>query len=1636
MQPAIESGGLGTHSRSHAVTLEFDDLSQTPFEITPQILTGTNHAPTLDPVGPLTASPGSELQVPLVAIDQDGDTLTFAIRGLANLPSGTLRADGTLVFHPAPNQLGNYAFDIVVSDGALEATRSVTLNVVADPITTTRVSGQVLQTNGQPLVGMQVEVGAIQGLTAADGSFELDLGSGPIVGDTIKVRGETFSGPLVYPFIAEKLAFVLEHAVFPGVNNVITRPIFLPPLDVAGGTTIDPQQDTMVKQEVAPGEMAQVFVAAGTLMNQQGTPFTGVLSITEVPPNLTPAALPASTQTGLVVTIQPGEMVFTVPAPLTLPNRDGWAPGTKLDLFSINPITGEFDDVGDALVSADGRLVETISGGIRNSSWHYVPPPPPKPKPPKGNPRNKDDNCDECPDSSPTGGGRGGSGGSGGGNGSSGGSDDGKSGGNPQPKSSGGSTHVSPVPMSEFASGYQIVDPPPLSPPSLFGTPPRQKPLPKELETEVGNHSGAVLGTRSLTTYVVRDQAMGMSLSYDSLRADPRPIVHFGFDNAPADSSMIMSSKISVARGNLVLENPGVAAGTLGLSGGEHLWSLPADGGNVNAALQLDLRELSSGQYKSTITQGLKRPANGGLVGSTSSSEYEFLHVNTMGSPFGAGWGIAGLQEIVENPNGSVLLINGDGSEKLFGAPPQANAPLQSPPGDFSTLQKLGDGTYRRTDENGTVSEFNVAHQLTTVTNRQGQATTFQYDAQQQLTGITDFTGQVTELEYTDGMVTAITDPTGRVTQLEHDAAGNLTKVTDPDGTSDEYEYDAGHHLTMKQDKLGRQEQLFYDFAGRLERSVAADGSERRFDPLQTQGLLPPTATTQPHDAPTAPVLGAPFAKIADPNGNVRSIQLDRTGQVVDGRDAVGRLPSVARNDNNLVTRATDARGHVTFYEYDANGNVTEMRDEVSGGGVLGSIATPSEIDTYTFEATLGQHLFFDAIRDYPGDVRVSLIAPSGNRLFSSTPAQNDLGPITVTEAGEYRLQFEGVNQNETGDFEFRLYSPTVTSRPLNLDTPINGRIDVPGEIDRYTFTGSVGQRLFFNSLANPAGDIRLSLVGPTGERLMNFTSDGNDVGTFILDEPGEYQLLVQGNGDNTGDYSFRYVTPTIITVPLQFDTDVNSSISEPGEIDRYTFTGSVGQRLFFNSLANPAGDIRLSLVGPTGERLMNFTSDGNDVGTFILDEPGEYQLLVQGNGDNTGDYSFRYVTPTIITVSLQFDTDVNSSISEPGEIDRYTFTGSVGQRLFFNSLANPAGDIRLSLVGPTGKRLMNFSPDGNDFGTIILDQPGEYQLLVQGNGDNTGDYSFRYVTPTIITVPLQFDTDVNSSISEPGEIDLYTFTGTVGQRLFFNSLANPPGDIRLSLIGPTGERLMNFSPDGNDFGTIILDQPGEYQLLVQGNGDNSGDYSFRYVTPTITTAPLLFDTDVNASISEPGEVDIYTFVGSVGQRIIYDSLATFPADLRVSLIEPTGARMLNLSASDNDSEMLTLDEPGLFQLQVQGSGESIGPYQFRLLDAATTSVTLATPITGSLVANGDQLFNVTGLGGQRLLFDTSTTGAEPATWTFHAPGGLQLFGTSLQSDNTVTLPFDGDYTLTLHNFGAVQKTFASKSTMSATRQW
>ncbi|MEG4313361.1 MULTISPECIES: hypothetical protein, partial [unclassified Microcoleus] len=82
-------------------------------------------------------------------------------------------------------------------------------------------------------------------------------------------------------------------------------------------------------------------------------------------------------------------------------------------------------------------------------------------------------------------------------------------------------------------------------------------------------HSGAVIETHDLVPYQSMGETRSLTLTYDSLRADPRPIVHFGYNNAPADAAQKLVAKLTVDAGKFQYQIPGYSGNQYSLTGGE-----------------------------------------------------------------------------------------------------------------------------------------------------------------------------------------------------------------------------------------------------------------------------------------------------------------------------------------------------------------------------------------------------------------------------------------------------------------------------------------------------------------------------------------------------------------------------------------------------------------------------------------------------------------------------------------------------------------------------------------------------------------------------------------------------------------------------------------------------------------------------------------------------------------------------------------------------------------------------------------------------------------------------------------------------------------------------------------------------------
>jgi YD repeat-containing protein len=735
------------------------------------------------------------------------------------------------------------------------------------------------------------------------------------------------------------------------------------------------------------------------------------------------------------------------------------------------------------------------------------------------------------------------------------------------------------------------------------------------LTSDVELYSGAVIETHKLPTYQSMGETRGVQLVYDSLRADARPIFEIDLNSSNAPGTFIPEQLRLTAELKIYIDGveyivPGYADGGITSTDipflgadGKHFWQLPEGLGPINAKLQADLREFDTGVYSFSMTAGIQAAAprtisvvvkksDGseetveksvvrltGTVSNPTNGNNTLVHVNSVNSDFGSGWGLAGVKKIVEGHNGSALLIDGDGSEQLFEAPAQEGGEYKSPPGHFLTLTKVEDGTFQLITKQKSVYHFDSQNNLISVVDRNGNTTRHIY-TDGRLVKIIDPALLETTLTYNSkGKVYAIVDPAGRTTQLSYDARGNLTQVIDSDNTKRTFEYDKAHHMTSEVDKNNRREEADYDFAGRVTSATRKDGSTLEVKPIQTQGLYRPEETAARYtQAVASRQREVSSSRYVDGNGHVKTSLLDQAGQVISTADEVGQLSGVVqRNNQNLVARTTDARGFATNYQYDAFGNLTGISDSLSRSVVNLHLddSNTRNLPDLTAIADLNGNGFDDIIT--VDDGMISILFSQGDRSFIKSEDYAILGDgrdiltedidldgdkdILVSSVEQLTVlinnglgQFNQINRAITDEDKYSLKGMKVfdidgddESDLLANDVWFKGIGDGTFSTDKNGFSDTIYRD--FNSAA-----FKVLNPNPETSAVSDFDNDGDiDVvsigyGNYSPLEAGANQnvirvLINQGNGNWQNDSALNIEVPfegQIAAYDLDEDQDVD----------------------------------------------------------------------------------------------------------------------------------------------------------------------------------------------------------------------------------------------------------------------------------------------------------------------------------------------------------------------------------------------------------------------------------------------------------------------------------------------------------------
>ncbi|QEL14866.1 fibro-slime domain-containing protein [Limnoglobus roseus] len=771
----------------------------------------------------------------------------------------------------------------------------------------------------------------------------------------------------------------------------------------------------------------------------------------------------------------------------------------------------------------------------------------------------------------------------------------------------------------------------------------------------------------------------------------------------------------------------------------------------------------------------------------------------------------------------------------------------------------------------------------------------------------------------------------------------------------------------------------------------------------------------------------------------VTGVTLDPTGSdelwLVDGTtDRVYRYATGRTLRSGTAVAATDS-----FALAAGNGSPQGIADPGPGDIAVGqsysaAFTSPGEVIQYHLTVTDDQVRYALDRRDGTASVWSRVVDADDNVIWDSADGDVDWGTLA---AGAYTVEFRDV-EDDLSSFQFAVLTGEAVA-PIATGAEVEGSLPALPDFGAvYTIAGTAGQQLFFDAGAT-SGPFWWELQDPTGGTVFSWYLQ--DRPTVTLGATGTYTLRVTPSapsegGDVTGGaYHFTVVdVPVTPAVPVTLGTPVTASLATPGEVDRYTFSGTEGDRVRVKVAGGANFNLRLALVGPTGEPAF---ADAYSDRVVVLTETGGYELrAVSASGAALASYGFT------VEAVVQQDPQaiaIGQLVSDAlalGDQDRFTFTAAAGQRVLFDA-RDGSGSSQ-----PPAWRLTDaggavvFATPFADVNVLTL-AGGDYTLTVEtpAAGGGVGNYSFKlWDVPATVPEAIAVGDVKAGTIPTPGVARAYTFTGTAGQALYFDVRQNTgTGGLAFgfTLVGPGGTVFPNVR---NDQAPVTLPADGEYTLTVDefANGsqtryDAMGSFGFAFTAfPAPTSAPIAVGTPVTAAVADPGQVREYTFTAQAGDRLAVD-VATVSAAVGYQVTAPDGAVVV--SARTGDGGPFAAPLTGTYTVRVKGQpdpGASPAP-------AATGSLTFTVvgvpaddthgldrnaPLAVPVAPGQAVRLTFEAAAGQRLLFDRFTT-SDPVAVRVTGPGGFNAFPAP-GAAGWVTLGGAGTYAVVVGGAGDV----------------
>jgi hypothetical protein len=772
-----------------------------------------------------------------------------------------------------------------------------------------------------------------------------------------------------------------------------------------------------------------------------------------------------------------------------------------------------------------------------------------------------------------------------------------------------------------------------------------------------------------------------------------------------------------------------------------------------------------------------------------------------------------------------------------------------------------------------------------------------------------------------------------------------------------------------------------------------------------------------------------------------------------------GFVDAVVLPTSGTYTIALDPQGAAT-------GSLTLLLNDVppdatavivpGGAAVTVSTTIPGQNATVTFGGVAGQRVSLELIDVSIGtstccSARVSILKPNGATLVSALSFGNGGGfadAVVLPTTGTYTIVVDPQGP-ATGSATLVLHDvpPDVASAIVAGGAPVTVTATIPGQNARLTFSGTSGQRISV-SIGPACCATRVSILKPNGATLVGpagFGASGGFLDTVVLTSTGTHTVIIDLQGPGTGDVTITlHDVPADVTGSISFGDSRTVVTTVPGQNARLSFAGVAGQQM---SLVVPSGccAVAITVIRPSGSTLVGpvvLGAGGGFIDATVLPATGTYTIVIDPQGASTGGSTISlYSVPPEVTAAAAFGSPTTVATGVPGQNARFTFTGTVGQRISVK-LGPSCCPTRMFLVSPSGSVLSSTSSFGSGeafLDTKTLPEAGTYSVSVDPQGSVIGSFTITvYDVPGDATDTIAFGSSRTVAVAVPGQNARLTFDATAGQgaSVEFTGVTigtSPLGGTVTSIVAPDGTTLASRSigTSGGFIDKTLLPATGTYTILLDPQGANTGGATVTLEeVPIDVTASIAFGTPLTVTTLASGQNAQVTFAGASGQRISLGVTGNCCFS-QFSMRAPDGSTVVAPTTFGTgggfiDARELAAD--GTYTILVDPQGAATGSVTLTLWDVpADASATIspggsAVTITTTTPGQNARL-TFAGTAGQRVSMRIAA-GCCTSRYTLVDPDGVAvtapvIVGAGGGFMDTATLPATGTYVITVDPQGA-----------------